>query len=45
MQRILLSGISRAAAEKESTHTSTSGRHAFSNCFVEPQSSEAVGAG
>lgn len=41
VQIILLSGISRAASQKESI----SGRHALSNCFVEPQSSEAVGAG
>ena len=45
MQRILLLGLSRAAAQKESTHTSISGRHALSNCSVEPQSSETAGAG
>lgn len=44
MQRTLL-GLSRAAAQKERTHTSISGKHALSNCSVEPQSSETAGAG
>lgn len=45
MQRILLSGLSRAAGQKESTHTTISVRHALSNCSVELQSSETAGAG
>jgi len=45
MQRIPLSGLPRAAAQKENTHSSISGRCALSNCSVEPQSSETAGSG